>query len=383
MSIRRILNPLFLLAIMSLWAVFAIAADEKSSVTLYTPYTQVSVPPGQSINFVIDLINNSEEIQDDVLAVTGLPGDWDYSLKSANYNVKKMSVLPGEKKSFTLDIQVPLKVNKGNYNFYVTANGERLLPLTLTVSKQGTFKTEFSTEQNNMSGHANSSFTFKAKLNNSTEEKQIYALQAHAPRGWDVVFKANYQQVASVNVDENSTKDVNIEIKPPTEVEAGTYKIPVIAQTNGMTSELDLEVVITGSYGMEMSTPTGLLSTKITAGDEKRLELIIRNTGSAPLEDIKLSAAKPADWDVTFDPKAVIRVDAGQKVTVHATIKASKNAIAGDYVTKITAKTPEVTSNAEFRVSVRTPMILGGIGVLIIFIALGSVVFLFRKYGRR
>ena len=365
------------------WAVSAIAADEKSSVTLYTPCTQVSVPPGQSIKFSIDLINSSEEVQDNVLAVTGLPGGWDYSLKSANYNVKKMSVLPGEKKSFTLDVEVPLKVNKGNYNFYVTANGERLLPLTLTVSKQGTFKTEFSTEQNNMSGHANSSFTFKAKLNNSTEEKQIYALQAHAPRGWDVVFKANYQQVASVNVDENSTKDVNIEIKPPTEVEAGTYKIPVIAQTNGMTSELDLEVVITGSYGMEMSTPTGLLSTKITAGDEKRLELIIRNTGSAPLEDIKLSAAKPADWDVTFDPKAVIRVDAGQKVTVHATIKASKNAIAGDYVTKITAKTPEVTSNAEFRVSVRTPMILGGIGVLIIFIALGSVVFLFRKYGRR
>ena len=228
-----------------------------------------------------------------------------------------------------------------------------------------------------------SSFTFKANLSNSTDEKQVYAMQAHAPRGWDVTFKANYKEVASVNVDENSTKDITIEIKPPAQVEAGTYKIPVIAETSNMTSQLNLSVVITGSYGMELTTPTGLLSTKITAGDERQVELVIRNTGSAPLENVKLSAAKPSDWEVTFDPKAVIRVAPGDKAIVQATVKASKNAIAGDYMTKFTAKTPEATSNAEFRMSVRTPMILGGVGILVILLALGSVGFLFRKYGRR
>ncbi|WP_320168148.1 NEW3 domain-containing protein [Mangrovibacterium marinum] len=189
--------------------------------------------------------------------------------------------------------------------------------------------------------------------------------------------------MASVNVDENSAKDVSIEIKPPAQIEAGTYKIPVVAATNSMTSQLDLTVVITGSYGMDLTTPNGLLSTKITAGDKKQVELVIRNTGSAPLEDIKLTSSKPSDWEVTFDPKAVIRIEPGKKATVQATVKASKNAIAGDYVTKFTAKTPEASSNAEFRMSVRTPMILGGMGILIILVALGSVGFLFRKYGRR
>ncbi|RKD91150.1 COG1470 family protein [Mangrovibacterium diazotrophicum] len=383
MSIRKTFSRLFLFALLGVVAANSNAADEKTSVTLYTPYTQISVPPGQSIKYTIELINNTPNVLDDNIRITGLPRSWDYSLKSGNYNIEQLAVLPGDKKTFTLDVQVPLKVNKGNYHFTVSAGADNQLPLTVTVSKQGTFKTEFTTDQANMSGHSNSSFTFKANLNNSTDDKQVYALEAHSPRGWDVTFKANYKEVASVNVDENSTKDVTIEIKPPAEVEAGRYKIPVTAATNGMTSQLNLEVVITGSYGMEMSTPTGLLSTKVTAGDERTLDLVIRNTGTAPLEDIKLSSAKPSDWDVSFDPNAVIRIEPGQKMTVHAKVKASKNAIAGDYVAKITAKTPEATSNAEFRISVRTPTILGGMGILVIMLALGSVTFLFRKYGRR
>ncbi|WP_320168147.1 hypothetical protein [Mangrovibacterium marinum] len=190
MSIRKTFSYLFLFSLLGLTAASTKAADEKTSVTLYTPYTQVSVPPGQSIKYSIELINNSDELRNEPIRITGLPRSWDYSLKSGNYNVKQLAVLPGEKKTFTLDVQVPLKVNKGNYHFNVETESTNTLPLTVTVSKQGTFKTEFTTDQNNMSGHANSSFTFKAKLNNSTDEKQVYAMEAHAPRGWDVTFKA-------------------------------------------------------------------------------------------------------------------------------------------------------------------------------------------------
>ena len=383
MSIRKIFSYLFLFSLLGIFSLGSYAADENQSVILYTPYTQVSVPPGQSLNYTIDLINNSKVIQNEEISISGMPRGWDYTLKSGTYIIKQLSVLPGEKKTFNLIVQVPLKVNKGSYHFSVKTNNENLLPLAVTVSKQGTFKTEFTTDQPNMSGHSNSSFTFSAKLNNSTDEKQVYALESHAPKGWDITFKASYKQVASVNVDENSIKDITIEIKPPSEVEAGTYKIPVTATTSNMTASLDLEVVITGSYGMEMRTPSGLLSTKITAGGEKRIELVVHNTGSAPLEEVKLSASKPNDWDVTFDPKEIIRIAPGQKAEVFATVKASKNAIAGDYVTTVTAKTPETSSKSEFRVSVRTPMILGWIGVLVIFAALGSVIYLFRKYGRR
>ena len=66
-----------------------------------------------------------------------------------------------------------------------------------------------------------------------------------------------------------------------------------------------------------------------------------------------------------------------------ATIQVDKEAITGDYVTNLTAKTPEVSSRASFRISVKTPMLWGWIGIVIILAAAGTVYYLFRKYGRR
>jgi uncharacterized membrane protein len=47
------------------------------------------------------------------------------------------------------------------------------------------------------------------------------------------------------------------------------------------------------------------------------------------------------------------------------------------------AKTPEVTADAQFRISVKTPLFWGWVGVLVILAAVGGVYCLFRKYGRR
>ena len=66
-----------------------------------------------------------------------------------------------------------------------------------------------------------------------------------------------------------------------------------------------------------------------------------------------------------------------------AKIKAYKKAVAGDYLINMSAYTPESTSRLAYRVTVRTPMLMGWLGLLIIFIALGSVWYLINKYGRR
>ena len=148
-------------------------------------------------------------------------------------------------------------------------------------------------------------------------------------------------------------------------------------------ADIELEVVITGSYDIELTTPRGLLSAEITAGDMKRIDLVVRNNGSAELKDVQLTATKPVDWEVTFEPSKIDKLTAGSTTNVTATIKASGKALPGDYVTKMTAKTPEVNTTAEFRISVHTPMIYGWLGILIIVLVLGGVYYLFRKYGRR
>jgi uncharacterized membrane protein len=353
------------------------------SLSLYTPYTNISVTPGESINYSVDVINNSGQIQDAELHVEGLPAKWEAKITADGWSVQQVSVKPNSVQSISLQVDVPLEVNKGAYRFQLVAKGKASLPLTVNVSEQGTFKTELTTDQPNMEGHAGSTFNYKATLRNRTAEKQLYSLAAEAGQGWDVQFKVDGKNVTSVSVEPNATKDIDIEINPPEKVKSGSYKIPVKAATSSTSSTLELEVVITGSYDVELGTPTGLLSTEVTAGGTRTLQLKITNTGSADLHDIELSSSAPVNWEVTFEPKKITKLEAGKSTEVTATIKADDKAIAGDYVVSMTATAPEASSEAQFRVAVKTSLLWGWLGVLIILAVIGGVYYLFRTYGRR
>ena len=382
MTMRTKLTKLFLISLLGLLAFGRCYAENPKGVTLYTPYTQISVPPGESIDYSVDVINGTETVEDLGISVSGIPRDWNYELKSGGWKIGQISVLPGERKTLSLKVEVPVQVNKGSYHFRVTA-GEHSLPLTITVSAQGTYKTELTTDQANMEGQASATFNYNASLRNRTAEAQLYALTASQPRGWNVSFRANGKQVTSVEVAPNATTNVSIEVKPPSSVETGKFRIPVRAFTSSTSADLNLEAVITGSYSMELTTPIGLLSTSTTAGDTKKIELEIRNTGSSELKGIEFSSAKPTGWDVTFEPAKVESLIAGSSTMVTASVKASRKAIPGDYVVKMTARTPEASSTADFRIMVKTSMLWGWLGILVIVAVFGGVYYLFRRYGRR
>lgn len=379
--IKRI--SLVLTVMLGLLTIGITPSRAAGEITLYTPYTSIAVTPGESINYNVQVINNTGAVQETALSVRGLSADWEYQLTAGGWSLQRIAVLPNEPQSVSLQVEVPLEINKGTYRFELVAEGKASLPLAVQVTEQGTFKTELTTEQPNMEGHSNSSFNFNATLRNRTAEKQLYALTANAPQGWDVQFQVDGKSVTSVGVEANEAKDIDITVKPPEGVTKGSYKIPVKAATTSTSASTEFEVVITGSYDVELSTPTGLLSTDVTAGSERNLTLTVTNTGSADLRDITLSANTPVDWEVTFEPKQINKLEAGQSTEVTATIKASEQAIAGDYVVNMKASSPEASSEATFRVSVKTSMLWGWLGVLIILGVIGGVYYLFRTYGRR
>ena len=75
---------------------------------------------------------------------------------------------------------------------------------------------------------------------------------AEAPRGWNVIFKPNYKQATSAQIEANASQNITIEITPAANTETGTYKIPVRAVTKSTSAELALEVAITGTFQMEI-----------------------------------------------------------------------------------------------------------------------------------
>src|SRR5690606_13805250 len=322
-----------------------------------------------------DVINNSSSIQHINIELQGIKEGWDYSLTAGGWDLHELSVKPGDTDTISVNLRVPLQIEKGTYKFKAVAEStsgiKRELPMEVVVTEKGAFKTEWTSEQTNLTGHADSSFEYSAKLTNRTGSEQTYALIAGAPRGWGVDFKASGTSVTSVTVDSNKNQAVTIVVTPPAQAEADTYQIPIRAINDSTSGDIVLEAAITGSFGLELTTPSGKLSENITAGKDTKVELVVKNTGTTPINDVNLNANKPEGWDVEFEPAKINALEPGKTATVHAKITANSKAVAGDYVVEMTASAPEATADAQFRMSVKTSLVWGWVGVLVILAVIG------------
>jgi len=382
-SIRRKLSFRILLAVLAGLIGFS-APAAAADVDLYTAYSHMAATPGQSLTYTIDIINNTGQIQTIPLEFdNGGHEGWEAELTSGGNQIRQISVRPEAERSVTLNLKVPLQVNRGDYVFRVNAGSYGSLPIRVTVVEEGTYRSELTSDQPNLEGHSDSNFTYSLKLNNRTAEKQTYALSAEVPQGWDARFQSGGNNITSIEVEPNATQTISLRVTPSVNAAADTYRIPVRASNNNTSAELTLEAVITGTYSIQLTTPDERLSTSITAGGTRNVELLVKNNGSADLTDINLTSTAPANWEVTFEPKTINVIKPGQSVPVTATIKSSKEALAGDYVLAMTASAAEKSADAVFRVTVKTSVLWGWIGVLIVLAVIGGVYWLIRKYGRR
>jgi uncharacterized membrane protein len=379
----RITLALLLAVVLTL----SLTAPVGAQTQLFTPYLGVSVTPGESLDYDIEVINTGSGIEYVTFEVTGLSDDWTYHLTADGRDINRLSVRPGESETVNLQVEVPLKIEKGEYEFRVVAKNrdgsQSVLPISVNVTEEGTYRTELTSDQPNLEGHADSNFSYDATLHNRTASEQRYSLVAEPPSGWQVRFKSGGENVTSVTVEPNAETNITIEVTPPQGVTEGTYTIPITASTSGTSAKLELEAVITGTYALKVSTPDERFNFDITAGRSKTVELVLTNEGSAELQGIELTATPPADWNVEFEPEVVDVLGPGESTRVKATVTASGNAIAGDYLLGIEAKTDEVSQTATFRATVETSLLWGWIGILVIAGVIVGIGYLFRKYGRR
>ncbi len=352
-------------------------------IELFTPYTSLTASPGQSVSYSVEVMNHTSDIQHIGLSVQQAPTDWTYELTSGGWTIDQITVKPDASQTINFKITIPYAVQKGEYKLSLATDKGASLPLTIHIAEAGTFRTELTTEQPNLQGASDASFTYTTTLNNKTAEEQTYALRASSPAGWQVEFKTGGQNVSSVVLEPNSSESITVVVKPAINVTADTYKIPIEASNASTGDKLELEAVITGTYGLDLTTSDGRVSTEVTAGGSKKVELVLRNTGTSDLDGISLRSTTPADWSVEFEKDSDIALAAGESKTITATFHASSKAISGDYVASITASAAEATSSSSFRITVETSVLWGWLGILIIAGVFGGIFYLFRKYGRR
>jgi uncharacterized membrane protein len=323
------------------------------------------------------------------LSVDNLPAGWTATFRGGGTVITAAYVDPQSKDDTAVDLKVqpPKDVPANTYSFAVVAQGEKetaRLPIELTVKEKLPPSLSLDVALPTIRGAPDTTFRYSATLKNDGDEDLTVDLKAQAPQGFQINFKLSGQDVTNVPLPANESKSLDIEAKAFDQVQAGPYQFGIQAQGGKAQAEATLVADVIGQSELTVTAPDGKLSGDAYTGTETPFTLILRNTGSAPVRDIKLSASPPSGWNVTFAPEQVAEVPSGQQVEVTANLKPSAQAVAGDYVVSMTAQPQDGASkSADFRITVLTSTLWGIVGVGLIAVAVVVVGLAVMRFGRR
>lgn len=373
---------------------FAAETEEDSAgIDMSTDYPGITVKAGESVSFGLDFASLSGESYDAALSVEEIPEGWEGYFKSNSSEISKVHIddksEDASSELATFNLTLPDEAEEGAYSITLKADAgggiSDTLELEVNVSETDNGQSSFTSEYPEQQGASGTSFSFDTTLVNNRGTDQTYSLAAEAESGWQVSFTPSGESshVASITVEAGSSQGLTVDVTPPETITEGEYTIPCTAISANETLSTELKVTITGSYDVELSTPTGNLSLDAYANEEKAVTISITNNGNVDLTNLNLTSSAPTDWEVRFDESDIELLEAGATKELTAYIKPSSDAITGDYVTSLTVSNDETTSTAEFRVSVKTQTLWGIVAVAIIVVLLAGLGFLFKKYGRR
>jgi uncharacterized membrane protein len=379
--VQRLSSPLLAAALLATTAIPVVRAADSLSLT--TPYPAVVVSPGSKVSFDLSVRTTTAARVD--LKVGGAPSGWTSTLQGGGFIVDAVETNGKDATSVRLDVTIPSDAS-GSARITVTASGLGQsvdLPLDLRIEAQAgdlTLTTDFPS----LKGASDASFSFNLTLSNGTPQDLTFVVNAQGPDGWTVDAKLTGQaQAASAIVKAGSTSGVSVTAKPPAGVAAGQYPIEVVATAGAKQIKQDLQVEITGSYSVSMSTPNQVLNGHGPAGGVTEQQVTITNGGTAPLTNVRLAATAPTNWKVEFDQPTIASIAPNDTVTVTARITPSSDAIAGDYQVTFTTNADQSTASESIRFTVETSLEWALVGGALIVAVFAGLWWVFRKYGRR
>ncbi len=359
---------------------------EPPSLTLFTRYPAQEVAIGDNVTFDLTLRAGAAP-QTVRFDVSGLPEGWTTTFRGGGKVIHAAYVEPENDTTLNMRVELPADVQADTYRFSVVARSDAAqaeLPIELTVAEKLPPSLSLEVELPTLMGTSDTTFRYNATLKNDGDEDMSVNLIADAPPEFQVTFKMSGQDVTAIPIAANESKRLSIEAKSYTTVPAGDYQINVLAQGGEAQATLALVASVTGKPDLNVTTPDGRLSAQARVGRGTSLQIVVRNTGSAPARDIEMSATSPSDWQVEFDPQQIAEIPAGQQVQVTANVQPADQAIAGDYVVTVHAR-PQggASESAEFRITVLTSTLWGIVGVVIIAVAVTVVGLAVTRFGRR
>lgn len=375
-----------LVLILALAAVLApVGTGTARAFDFSTKYPSVRVEPGQDAKLDLNLIAARRQRVD--LAVVEAPPGWTVRLLGGGFEVGAVYTDPQTPPAVQMEVLVPGDAPPGPKRVVVraTSGGEAHdLVLNLEVAPVVAQAFELTAEFPELQGSSTDTFTFNLTVKNNSTQPASFNLTATGPQGWTVTARpGGSQQATTANVDAGGTTAVTVTVDPPDDARAGRYPVVVRAVGQGRTLESALTVVVIGKVSLDFSTTTQRLNAKGTAGRTTSIPVQLKNSGSAPIQNVTLSSTPPSGWDVTFDRPSVAEIAPGDTVTVRARVKPSGKAVAGDYIVTLSASGSGQTKSLDVRFTVQASTAWRFAGIAIVLAAVLALGWVYRRFGRR
>ena len=376
----------------------AAASEEKKPdrlITMALEYPGVEIPVGDDVSMDVIFYNRGKRDENVDVKVAQQPENWKVRLKTYRFTVSAVNVPPDDNKRLTLEAVPPKDVKPGTYHFRIdalTPDGRFKMSQALTVTvkskkkgKEESKGVKITTSYPELRGPSDAKFEFSLDVESELDKDAIFDLFVKGPEGWDINFKPAYESkyISSLRLKAGQSSSVAVEVKPPPMAKAGEYPLTIRVSSGDAQAEAKLKVILTGTYDLEVGTPTGLLSLDARQGQPANLSFYVKNTGSAVNNNIKFLSFKPENWKVEFNPEKIPSLKPGELKQVEVTITPYSEALVGDYAVNIRVEGEKANKTLEFRVSVKASSAWGWIGIGIIVLVIGGLTFLFRKLGRR
>ena len=377
---------------------FAEAEKEKlpaRAISMAAEYPGVEIAKDEDVSLDIIFHNKGRKDEDVEVWIAEKPKGWQARIKTYRFTVTGIHVPSDEDKSLTFEANPEEGIKPGEYKFRINArtlDGNFRMSQTVTVKitdDEGKSKeprgVKLSTSYPVIRGPSDATFEFSLEVDSKLDEDAVFDLLAQGPQGWDINFKPAYETkyISSLRIKSKQSTSVAVEVKPAMGAAAGEYPINVRVSSGDANAQAKLMIVLTGTYGLEVGTPSGLLSLDARQGRPANMSFYVRNTGSAKNSDIKFMTFKPENWKVEFKPEKIDAIEPGDLKQVEVIITPYEDALVGDYSVAVSVEGEKAAKTIELRTTVKASAAWGWIGIGIIVVVIGGLFGLFRWLGRR
>jgi len=365
------------------------------SISMAAEYPGVAVPEGENVSMDLIFHNAGRTDEDVTVELAEVPSGWSAKVKTYRFTITGVHVPADSSKTVTFEAKPDEGTGPGEYAFRLNAqtlDGAFKMNQTVRVTVSGAQEAavesrgvKLTTSYPVIRGPSDATFEFSVEVESDLDDDAVFDLAAQAPQGWDVNFKPAYESkfITSLRLKSKQNQSIGVEVKPGMKAAAGDYPINIRVSSGDAKSEATLTVVLTGTYALEVGTTTGLLSLEARQGKPANVSFYVKNSGTAPNQDIKFMSFKPENWKVEFKPERIDAIEPGDLKQVEMIITPYDEALVGDYSVGVNVEGEKATKTIEFRTTVKASAVWGWIGIGIIILVVAGLFTLFRWLGRR